>query len=121
LTRTRLWLASPAAAGVVVSHWLAYWWTVRDSVHRHEVLLPSGHRYWSLVVAAALGLLVAGLARFIQVDPGDGRIQLTSTVVRLSFIQVFGYLVLELNSSLSERSASGRQGSEWRPSSLRPA
>lgn len=99
-TRTRLWLAGPAAAGVVVSHWLAYWWTVRDSVHRHEVLLATGHRYWSLVVAAALGLLVAGLARFIRVDPAGGRIQLTSTVVRLSFIQVFGFLVLEAGERL---------------------
>jgi len=64
--RARLWLGGLAAAGVVVTHHLAYLVTAPDPHERAELLAAGGHARWSLVVAAALGLLVAGLAGFVR-------------------------------------------------------
>jgi hypothetical protein len=108
----RLWLGTLAAAGVVVSHEIAYWINAPGAHARAELLQATGHRYWTLVVAAALALLVFGLSAFVgRLLFGDGELPrqgplLVAIVPRLAVIQCAGFLALEIG----ERYLSGGSG-----------
>jgi hypothetical protein len=97
----RLWLGTLAAAGVVVSHGIAYWIHAPAPRARAELLQATGHRYWTLVVAAALALLVFGLSAFVvRLLSGGGDLprqgpMLAAIVPRLAAIQCFGFVALE--------------------------
>jgi hypothetical protein len=98
----RLWLGTLAAAGVVVSHAIAYWINAPGAQTRAELLQATGHRYWTLVVAAALALLVFGLSAFVgRLLFGGGELPrqgplLVAIVPRLAAIQCAGFLALEV-------------------------
>jgi hypothetical protein len=98
----RLWLGTLAAAGVVVSHGIAYWIHAPAPRARAELLQATGHRYWTVVVAAALALLVFGLSSFVVRLLSGGRelpsrgTMLAAIVPRLAAIQCFGFVALEL-------------------------
>jgi hypothetical protein len=86
----------------VVSHAIAYWIQAPGRQARAELLQATGHRYWTLVVAAALAVLVFGLSAFVaRLVVGDEelprlRLTLVAIVPRLAAIQCAGFLALEL-------------------------
>jgi hypothetical protein len=100
--RTRLWLGALAFFGVVAAHVIAYQVAAPES-HAHNQLLEStGHRYWIVVVAIALGALVAGLAGFgarvwLGAPPVNQRSHsaIAAIAVRLAPLQALGFLALE--------------------------
>lgn len=102
----RLWLGTLAAAGVVVSHGIAYWIHAPAPRARAELLQASGHRYWTLVVAAALALLVFGLSAFVvRLLSGGGEFprqgpMVAAIVPRLAALQCFGFVALEFGERL---------------------
>lgn len=60
----RLLLGGLAASGVVAAHVTAYYLTEPDPYARADLLAATGHGGWTLVVAIALGILVAGLVQY---------------------------------------------------------
>jgi hypothetical protein len=102
----RLWLGALAAAGVVVSHGIAYWIHAPGPRARAELLEATGHRYWTLVVAAALAMLVFGLSAFVaRLLFGAGEFprqgpMLAAIGPRLAAIQCLGFVALELGERL---------------------
>jgi hypothetical protein len=102
----RLWLGTLAAVGVVVSHGIAYFIHAPGPRSRAGLLEATGHRYWTLVVAAALAMLVFGLSAFVGrllfgggEFPGQGPM-LAALVPRLAAIQCLGFVALELGERL---------------------
>lgn len=101
-TRTPLWLSGVAMAGVVFAHVAAYFIAAPDGHSRALLLHSSGDRYWAVVVALALGALVASLVcvtvRATQAprdrSPGT-RPLFIFTVRRLVLLQVSGFVLLE--------------------------
>jgi hypothetical protein len=98
--RTRLWLGGLAAAGVMVAHVLAFWLAVPNPVRREHLLEETGHGAWPMLVALALGALVASLAGFAGSRLKEERLAPTAvlvrgTVTRLIALQVAGFIVLE--------------------------
>lgn len=87
---------------MVVSHAIAYWINAPGAQTRAELLQATGHRYWTLVVAAALALLVFGLSAFVgRLLFGGGELPrqgplLVAIVPRLAAIQCAGFLALEV-------------------------
>jgi hypothetical protein len=102
----RLWLGTLAAAGVVVSHGIAYVIHAPGPQSRAELLAATGHRYWTLVVAAALATVVFGLSAFVgRLLSGGGELprqgpMLAALVPRLAAIQCLGFVALELGERL---------------------
>ncbi len=100
--RSRFLLGGLASAGVLAAHVLAYVLTEPDAHARSHLLESTGHRYWSVFVAAGLAVLVAGLARFVlgaltdpRRDPGSRVLTFTFVAIRLAVLQVAGFLLLE--------------------------
>ncbi len=109
--RPRLWLGALAAAGVGLTHAVAYFLTAPDPEARRELLEQTAHGYWSYASAVALGLLVAGLSGFAiarvreraeQRRAGGSLYLFIAT--RLIVLQGLGFLVLEA----SERAVAGQ-------------
>ena len=108
--RPRLWLGALAAAGVGLTHVLAYFLTAPDPTARRELLEQTAHGYWSYASAFALGVLVAGLSGFVisrvrerALRPQSGRALYFFITTRLVVLQAVGFLVLEA----SERAVAG--------------
>lgn len=108
--RPRLWLGGLAAAGVALTHILAYFLTAPDPHARRELLEQTAHGYWSYASAVALGVLVAGLSGFVvsrvrehAVRPQSGSGLFFFVAPRLVVFQAFGFLLLEA----SERAVAG--------------
>jgi hypothetical protein len=84
---------------VIGSHWLAYLLAVPDPHERANALARTGHGYWPIGVAVALGCLVAGLAGFAvrrvrrRDEPGH---PYASTATRLVALQGVAFVVLEV-------------------------
>ena len=95
---TRLLLGGMAAAGIVAAHLLAYLFAVPDPHDRVHVLDSTGHGSWSYLAAVCLGLLVAGLLRYIAGSfRGDRGLSAPFLAVagRLAVLQLGGFLGLE--------------------------
>ena len=105
LGRVRLWLGGLAAGGVVLAHQLAYLTAAPHPHERAELMRAAGHRNWSLVVALATGLMVAGLAGFVRRGLGGGAVRAVGRGVasRLALLQGGAFLLLEA----TERSLAG--------------
>jgi hypothetical protein len=98
---TRLLLGGIAAAGVVASHSLAYLLASPDPHVRAELLEATGHDNFGVVIALALGVLVAGLLRFASGRAWtltDRRVSelYAATVPRLLALQLGGFVTLEM-------------------------
>jgi hypothetical protein len=98
---TRLLLGGMAATGVVASHSLAYLLASPNPHSRAELLEATGHHDFGVVVALALGVLVAGLLRFAigrAWAPTDTRVSelYALTFPRLFALQLGGFVTLEL-------------------------
>jgi hypothetical protein len=109
--RTRIWLGGLAAGGVVAAHLLAFLIVAPDRAQRAELLESSGHGAWPLVASIAMGALVAGLAGFAvgrARDPdGPPGSLYRGIVLRLSALQVAGFLLLEAVERLARNHADG--------------
>jgi hypothetical protein len=98
---TRLLLGGMAAAGVVASHSVAYLIASPDPHIRAELLEATGHDDFGVVIALALGVLVAGLLRFAsgrawaQTDSRASDLY-ALTVPRLLALQLGGFVTLEM-------------------------
>jgi hypothetical protein len=98
---TRFLLGGMAAGGVVASHSLAYLLASPDPHSRAELLEATGHDDFGVVIALALGVLVAGLSRFAS---GRAWAQTNTrasdlyalTVPRLLALQLGGFVTLEM-------------------------
>ncbi|MGH2787052.1 MAG: hypothetical protein ACRDJV_03950 [Actinomycetota bacterium] len=104
-----LWLGGLAAFGIVAAHCLAY---VIAEPHAHERALlmdATGHRYWGVVAAIAMGASLAGaaafLVRMLRPSTGAGRHVnlLAFAMPRLMGLQLAGFALLEV----SERTLMG--------------
>ncbi len=111
--RPRLWLGALAAAGVGLTHALAYFLTAPDAEARRELLEQTAHGYWSYASALGLGLLVAGLSGFVisrvkerATRPEGTRALYFFIATRLLVLQGLGFLLLEA----SERAVAGGLG-----------
>jgi hypothetical protein len=98
---TRLLLGGMAATGVVASHSLAYLLASPDPHSRAELLEATGHDDFGVVVALALGALVAGLLRFAigrawaPTDTSASKLY-ALTAPRLLTLQLGGFVALEM-------------------------
>ncbi|MDQ3217207.1 MAG: hypothetical protein M3Q18_05030 [Actinomycetota bacterium] len=107
VARARLWIGAVACAGVVVSHGIAYRLVAPDAPQRTELMGATGHRFFPLVVAAALVALVIGLGDFVTesiavrrrvLAPGN---LFSFAGVRLAALQATGFIGLEALERLS--------------------
>lgn len=92
-------LGGVAAAGVIGSHWLAYLLAVPDPHERIGALARTGHGYWPVGVALALGCLVAGLAGFTlrRLRGRDEPVHpYVGTATRLVALQGTAFVLLEV-------------------------
>lgn len=87
-----------AAGGVVATHLLTFFVAAPDGHHRADVLDRTGHFSFTFVAAALLGLVVAGVVRFLP---------LRRPVVQLLAVQSAGWLLLEATERLSH------PGADW--------
>jgi hypothetical protein len=98
--RTRLWIGGLAAGGVAIAHTVAFLVAAPDPLRREELLDATGHGSWPLIVAIAMGALVAALTGFVA-----GRFRghhstapaalFRGTAVRLVPLQVVAFVILE--------------------------
>jgi hypothetical protein len=99
--RARLWVGAVACAGVAFSHGIAYRLVAPDAPRRAELMGATGHRYFALVVAAALVALVVGLGDFVAESIAsrgralDARKLFSFAAGRLTALQAAGFVVLE--------------------------
>lgn len=94
----RLKLAAPAAAGIVLAHWVAYALTT-DPHERSHLLANTGHRFFPYIAAVCLGLFVAVSAGWVKgrmARPAEAGPGLVAVIQRLALIQLTGFLGLEL-------------------------
>ncbi|MDQ3662795.1 MAG: hypothetical protein M3454_17430 [Actinomycetota bacterium] len=107
VARARLWVGALACAGVASSHWIAYRLVAPDAPRREELLEATGHRYFALVVGAALIALVVGLGEFVAESissrgrPVRARKLFSFALGRLTALQATGFVVLEALERLS--------------------
>ena len=108
--RPRFWLGALAAAGVGLTHVLAYFFAAPDPDARRELLEQTAHGYWSYASALALGVFVAGVSGFVisrmreqRTRRQSGRALFFFMATRLMVLQAFGFLLLEA----SERALAG--------------
>lgn len=98
---SRLWLGGLALFGIVAGHWLAFWFAAPDPHEHSELLASTGHEYWSMGVAVALGALIAAAFGFTANVARRRRQEygLTGTFAfaapRLALLQTSGFLLLE--------------------------
>jgi hypothetical protein len=98
---SRLWLGGLALFGIVAGHSLAFWFAAPDPHEHSELLASTGHQYWSMVVAIALGGLVAAASSFTAklARRRDREYGLTGTFTfvapRLAMLQMGGFIALE--------------------------
>jgi hypothetical protein len=101
MTRARLWVAAVAGGGIVASHGIAYRIIAPGALQRAELMESTGHRYFSLVIAAVLVALVIGLGVFVAESLATRRENLASrklfsyALARLTCLQAAGFVVLE--------------------------
>jgi hypothetical protein len=98
--RTRLWIGGLAAGGVAIAHTLAFLVAAPDPLSREELLDATGHGAWPLIMAIAMGALVAALAGFttgrFRGHPSTLPAALFRvTAVRLVPLQVVAFVILE--------------------------
>lgn len=95
-SRSRLTLGGLAAAGILAAHWLGYLVAAPDPHERAYLLESSGHRFLVPLTALSLGLLVAGLAKFVTARFGGKTASNSSALIpRLAVLQVVGFLGME--------------------------
>jgi hypothetical protein len=102
----RLWLGGLAAAGVALSHEIAYRLAHADPVQRVHVLNQTGHDYMPVMAKASLLLGVLGLVFFVAQkfsSPTASRLSVAGVATRLFIFQACGYVLQEL----VERALSG--------------
>jgi uncharacterized membrane protein YraQ (UPF0718 family) len=103
LLRKRLLLGGLASAGVILAHALAFFFAAPEGHERAELLAATGHERWTLVVAVAMGLFVAGVAGAVldvrrdspSGYPSSGR-SWFRVVPGLAGLQVAGFICLEV-------------------------
>ena len=101
VARARIWVGAVACAGVAFSHEIAYLIAAPDAPRRAELMDATGHRYFSLVVAAALIALVVGLGDFVAESiAARGKVLRSRKLFsfaagRLTALQAAGFVVLE--------------------------
>jgi hypothetical protein len=101
MRRARLWVAAVAGGGIVASHGIAYHIIAPGALQRTELMESTGHRYFSLLVAAVLVALVIGLGVFVAEALATRRENLASrrlfsfALARLTCLQAAGFVVLE--------------------------
>ena len=99
--RARLWVGAVACAGMAFSHGIAYRLVAPDAPRRAELMGATGHRYFALVVAAALVALIVGLGDFVTESIAsrgralDARKLFSFATGRLTALQAAGFVVLE--------------------------
>jgi hypothetical protein len=98
----KLLLAGMALGGVVAGHAVAYLAAIPSPAARHHVLAETGHGYWRVAVAAALGasLFAAGSVALRHVRAGaEGRARRADVcrwlAPRLAAVQVLVFLAAE--------------------------
>jgi hypothetical protein len=99
--RAPFWLGGLAAFGIVVAHCIAYILVAPEGEDRALLMDATGHRFWGLVFAFALGAAVAGmsflLVRFFHPSTAHHR-KLTLfgfAAPRLMALQLGGFVLLE--------------------------
>ena len=97
MTSRRVSAGLLAAGGVVAGHMLTYSLAVPDPHERLELLVRTGHGYWSNAVVVALAAVVGAIALWIVQGLPD---RLWSGAPRLMTLQCGGFLALELLESL---------------------
>jgi hypothetical protein len=99
--RVAYWLGGLAAFGIVAAHCLAYIIVAPDAAERATLLHRTGHHFWGLVFALALGVGTAGLSgvlvRFIRLSTTEQpKVNLFGyAALRLMALQVGGFVLLE--------------------------
>jgi hypothetical protein len=100
--RVAHWLGGLAAFGIVAAHCLAYILIAPDGDKRASLMDATGHRFWGLVFALALGAGVAGmsgvLVRFLHLSTAEhSNVNLFGfSASRLMALQVGGFMLLEV-------------------------
>lgn len=104
---TKLWIGMLALSGVVFAHALAYLAHAPDPSVRTALLETTGHsRFW-LAGAVAFASVIAGVSGLFVERMRAARLRGTTdeafsaVVVRLSGLQVLGFLLLEVAERLS--------------------
>lgn len=108
----RIVLGGLAAGGVVVAHWLAYFFAAPEAHTRAELLEHTGHQRWTIVSAIALALLTMSLGRaaWAGLSGAEPTAALLDRRIfpRLALIQTIGFVALEgLERSVVTGSAAG--------------
>jgi hypothetical protein len=99
--RVAYWLGGLAAFGIVAAHCLAYILMAPDPDDRALLMDATGHHFWGLVFALALGAGVAGLSgllvRFFHLSTTEHpKVNLFGFAAsRLAGLQVGGFVLLE--------------------------
>ena len=94
-------IGAMAAAGVVATHVLTFLVAAPSGHHRSELLARTGHVRFTLVAAAAMGLLVTAAVRFLP---------LRRPFAQLLVVQSLGWLALESVERLSHHGADWELG-----------
>ena len=99
--RVAFWLGGLAAFGIVAAHCLAYILVAPEGDERALLMDATGHRFWGLVFAVALGAGVAGLSgvlvRLLQPSTTQQRKvnPFAFGAPRLMALQIGGFALLE--------------------------
>jgi hypothetical protein len=99
--RVAYWLGGLAAFGIVAAHCLAYILVAPEPAERTLLLHRTGHHFWGLVFALALGAGMAGLSgmlvRFFHLSTTEvPKVNLFGYAApRLMALQVGGFVLLE--------------------------
>jgi hypothetical protein len=103
-------MGAVAAVTVVAAHSFAYLLVTPDPHAREELLSATGHARWTLVIALAVGVFVAGLVHFATAKVwagGDPQHDVPGAyryaVPRLALLQIGAFMLLEA----LERAATG--------------
>lgn len=94
-------VAATAAAGVIAGHFLGYRLVFPGIPQRHGILIETGHGY--LPLGARIAVMLAVVAAAVSVTSGyrrararmDRRPGFTGVALRLSLLQVLGFVCLE--------------------------
>jgi hypothetical protein len=100
-SRARLMYGACAAIGVLAAHWLAYRIVTPDPHLRAELLESSGHRFFTVFSAAALGLFAVAVSGALasaaarRTTDSARSASLGAVAARLMILQSAGWLALE--------------------------
>lgn len=94
--RARCTFGAAAALGVIAAHWLAYRVVTPDAHDRAELLGGSGHRFFTLLAAVALGGFAVTVAGALAARPAPevGRAA-WGMAGRLALSQATAWIILE--------------------------